>query len=112
MIVNEQVAIDHGLKKDEYKKICELLDRTPNITELGIFSAMWNEHCSYKSSRLHLKKLPTKGKQVIQGPGENAGVVDIGDDDAIVFKMRYEPYTTPCLRLPTWCLPCLQNPSL
>jgi phosphoribosylformylglycinamidine synthase len=88
MIVNEQVAIDHGLKKDEYAKICELLQRTPNITELGIFSAMWNEHCSYKSSRLHLKKLPTKGKQVIQGPGENAGVVDIGDNDAIVFKIE------------------------
>jgi len=88
MIVNEQVAIDHGLKKDEYAKICELLDRTPNITELGIFSAMWNEHCSYKSSRLHLKNLPTKGKQVIQGPGENAGVVDIGDNDAIVFKIE------------------------
>jgi phosphoribosylformylglycinamidine synthase len=88
MIVNEQVAIDHGLKKDEYQKICELLNRTPNITELGIFSAMWNEHCSYKSSRLHLKKLPTKGKQVIQGPGENAGVVDIGDNDAIVFKIE------------------------
>jgi phosphoribosylformylglycinamidine synthase subunit PurL len=88
MIVNEQVAIEHGLKKGEYLKICELLDRTPNITELGIFSAMWNEHCSYKSSRLHLKKLPTKGKQVIQGPGENAGVVDIGDNDAIVFKIE------------------------
>ena len=88
MIVNEQVAIDHGLKKDEYAKICELLKRTPNITELGIFSAMWNEHCSYKSSRLHLKTLPTKGKQVIQGPGENAGVIDIGDDDAIVFKIE------------------------
>ena len=88
MTVNEKVAIDHGLKKDEYKKICELLKRTPNITELGIFSAMWNEHCSYKSSRLHLKKLPTKGKQVIQGPGENAGVIDIGDDDAIVFKIE------------------------
>ena len=88
MTVNQQVAIDHGLKKDEYAKICELLKRTPNITELGIFSAMWNEHCSYKSSRLHLKKLPTKGKQVIQGPGENAGVVDIGDNDAIVFKIE------------------------
>ena len=88
MTVNEQVAIDHGLKKDEYAKICELLERTPNITELGIFSAMWNEHCSYKSSRLHLKKLPTKGKQVIQGPGENAGVIDIGDNDAIVFKIE------------------------
>ena len=88
MIVNEQVAIDHGLKKDEYKKICSLLKRVPNITELGIFSAMWNEHCSYKSSRFHLKNLPTKGKDVIQGPGENAGVIDIGDDDAIVFKIR------------------------
>ncbi len=88
MIVNEQIAIDHGLKKNEYTKICELLKRTPNITELGIFSAMWNEHCSYKSSRLHLKKLPTKGKQVIQGPGENAGVIDIGDNDAIVFKIE------------------------
>ncbi len=88
MIVNEQVAIDHGLKKDEYAKICLLLKRTPNITELGIFSAMWNEHCSYKSSRLHLKKLPTKGKKVIQGPGENAGVIDIEDNDAIVFKIE------------------------
>ena len=88
MIVNEQIAIDHGLKKNEYKKICDLLERVPNITELGIFSAMWNEHCSYKSSRLHLKNLPTKGKNVIQGPGENAGVIDIGDDDAIVFKIE------------------------
>jgi phosphoribosylformylglycinamidine synthase subunit PurL len=88
MIVNEQLAINHGLKKDEYEKICELLKRVPNITELGIFSAMWNEHCSYKSSRFHLKNLPTKGKNVIQGPGENAGVIDIGDDDAIVFKIE------------------------
>jgi len=88
MLVNEKVAIEHGLKAEEYKKICELLKRTPNITELGIFSAMWNEHCSYKSSRLHLKKLPTKGKKVIQGPGENAGVIDIEDGDAIVFKIE------------------------
>jgi len=88
MMVNEKIAIEHGLKADEYKKICELLKRTPNITELGIFSAMWNEHCSYKSSRLHLKKLPTKGKKVIQGPGENAGVIDIEDGDAIVFKIE------------------------
>ena len=88
MIVNEQIAIDHGLKKNEYKKICDLLERVPNITELGIFSAMWNEHCSNKSSKLHLKNLPTKGKNVIQGPGENAGVIDIGDDDAIVFKIE------------------------
>ena len=87
-MVNEKIAVDHGLKKDEYIKICDLLKRVPNITELGIFSAMWNEHCSYKSSRLHLKNLPTKGKNVIQGPGENAGIVDIGDDDAIVFKIE------------------------
>jgi phosphoribosylformylglycinamidine synthase subunit PurL len=88
MLVNEKVAVEHGLKKDEYKKICDLLKRVPNITELGIFSAMWNEHCSYKSSRLHLKKLPTKGKKVIQGPGENAGIIDIDDGDAIVFKIE------------------------
>jgi len=88
MLVNEKVAIEHGLKADEYNKICDLLKRTPNITELGIFSAMWNEHCSYKSSRLHLKKLPTSGKKVIQGPGENAGVIDIEDGDAIVFKIE------------------------
>ena len=88
MLVNEKVALEHGLKADEYNKICDLLKRTPNLTELGIFSAMWNEHCSYKSSRLHLKKLPTKGKKVIQGPGENAGVIDIEDGDAIVFKIE------------------------
>ena len=88
MLVNEKIAIEHGLKSDEYKKICKLLKRTPNLTELGIFSAMWNEHCSYKSSRLHLKKLPTTGKKVIQGPGENAGVIDIEDGDAIVFKIE------------------------
>ena len=87
-MVNEKIAIAHGLNKDEYKKICNLLKRVPNITELGIFSAMWNEHCSYKTSKLHLKNLPTSGKKVIQGPGENAGVIDIGDDDAIVFKIE------------------------
>ena len=88
MEVNENIAIEHGLKKEEFEKICNLLKRKPNLTELGIFSAMWNEHCSYKSSRLHLKKLNTKGKKVIQGPGENAGVIDIEDDDAIVFKIE------------------------
>ena len=88
MNVTEIIAIEHGLKKDEYKKICDLLKRVPNITELAIFSAMWNEHCSYKSSRKHLKKLHTKGDKVIQGPGENAGVIDIGDEDAIVFKIE------------------------
>jgi phosphoribosylformylglycinamidine synthase II len=78
----------HGLKIEEYKKIKELLGRESNLLELGIFSAMWNEHCSYKSSKIHLKKLPTENKIVIQGPGENAGIVDIGDDDAIVFKIE------------------------
>ena len=86
-ITKKQVEA-HGLSADEYKKIKELLDRDPNLLELGIFSAMWNEHCSYKSSKLHLKKLPTKNNIVIQGPGENAGVIDIGDDDAIVFKIE------------------------
>ena len=86
-ITKEQIET-HGLKTDEYKKIKELLDRDANLLELGIFSAMWNEHCSYKSSKIHLKKLPTKNKVVIQGPGENAGVIDIGDDDAIVFKIE------------------------
>ncbi len=93
MLVNEKVAIEHGLKKDEYKKICDLLNRTPNITELGIFSAMWNEHCSYKSSRLHLKKLPTKGEKVIQGPGENAGVVDVEAGLALVSLRKLEGRT-------------------
>jgi len=88
MKITDQVVKNHGLKLEEFSNIKKLMKREPNILELGIFSAMWNEHCSYKSSRKHLKNLPTKGKQVIQGPGENAGVVDIGDDDAIIFKIE------------------------
>ena len=88
MEITTTIIEKHGLKKEEYENIKKHLKRNPNLLELGIFSAMWNEHCSYKSSRLHLKKLPTKGQQVIQGPGENAGVIDIGDDDAIVFKIE------------------------
>ena len=88
MEITEKIIQKHGLKKEEYQSIQKLMKRNPNLLELGIFSAMWNEHCSYKSSRLHLKKLPTKGKHVLQGPGENAGVIDIGDDDAIVFKIE------------------------
>ena len=88
MEITKHIIEKHGLNLEEFKGIQKLLKRDPNLLELGIFSAMWNEHCSYKSSRLHLKKLPTKGKQVIQGPGENAGVIDIGDDDAIVFKIE------------------------
>ncbi len=79
---------DHGLSQDEYQIIVRALNRAPNLTELGIFSVMWSEHCSYKSSKVWLKKLPTTGPQVIQGPGENAGIVDIGDGQAAVFKME------------------------
>ena len=86
--ITAELIAQHGLKPDEYQRILELIGREPTFTELGIFSAMWNEHCSYKSSRLHLKKLPVTGKCVIQGPGENAGVIDIGDGLAAVFKME------------------------
>ncbi len=85
---NLQLALNHGLKEEEYKKIVENLSREPNPTEIGIFAAMWSEHCSYKSSKVHLKKLPTKGERVIQGPGENAGIVDIGDGICVAFKME------------------------
>ena len=78
----------HGLTSDEYARIVRALGREPSITELGIFSVMWSEHCSYKSSRIHLKKLPTRGPRVLQGPGENAGAVDIGDGLAAVFKIE------------------------
>mgnify|MGYP001227471241 CR=1 FL=1 len=88
MKITKDIIESHGLKSDEYSQIKLLLSRDPNYLELGIFSAMWNEHCSYKSSKIHLKKLPTKNKSVIQGPGENAGVIDIGDEDAIVFKIE------------------------
>ena len=88
MKITDEIVLSHGLKIDEYSKIKSLLNREPNYLELGIFSAMWNEHCSYKSSKVHLKKLPVKNKSVIQGPGENAGVIDIGDEDAIVFKIE------------------------
>ncbi len=88
MEIDSKIIEKHGLTLKEFEEIKKLLKRKPNLLELGIFSAMWNEHCSYKSSRIHLKKLPTKGKQVIQGPGENAGVIDIGDNDAIIFKIE------------------------
>src|SRR3954467_6624155 len=78
----------HGLKPDEYDRILKLIGREPSLTELGIFSAMWNEHCSYKSSKRWLRTLPTTGARVICGPGENAGVVDIGDGLAVIFKME------------------------
>ncbi len=86
--VTQQVAAEHGLTADEYGRILRIMGRTPNLTELGIFSVMWSEHCSYKSSRKWLKRLPTEGKCVIQGPGENAGVVDIGEGLAAIFKIE------------------------
>jgi phosphoribosylformylglycinamidine synthase II len=86
--VTPAIAREHGLKDDEYDRLRRELGRTPTYTELGVTSVMWSEHCSYKSSRVHLKDLPTTGPRVIQGPGENAGVVDIGDGQAVVFKME------------------------
>lgn len=86
--ITPELIKQHGLSCKEYQKILKILGREPSYTELGIFSVMWSEHCSYKSSKIHLKKLPTTGPQVIQGPGENAGVVDIGDGEAIVFKIE------------------------
>src|SRR5215475_4453955 len=83
-----ETAVEFGLKPEEYEVILRRLNREPNLVELGVFSVMWSEHCSYKSSRKHLAKFPTKGPRVIQGPGENAGVVDIGDGQAVVFKME------------------------
>ena len=88
MKITPDIINKHGIKPHEYKKIISLIGKEPNLLELGIFSAMWNEHCSYKSSKKYLKTLPTKNKKVIQGPGENAGVVDIEDDDALVFKIE------------------------
>jgi phosphoribosylformylglycinamidine synthase len=86
--ITPDLVKQHGLKPDEYERFVSLIGRTPTLTELGIVSAMWNEHCSYKSSRLHLKGLPTSAPWVIQGPGENAGVIDIGDGLACIFKME------------------------
>jgi phosphoribosylformylglycinamidine synthase len=87
-LISKSLIAQHGLSDNEYKKVVEILGREPNLTELGIFSVMWSEHCSYKSSRVHLKKLPTTGPHVVQGPGENAGAVDIGDGLCAVFKME------------------------
>jgi phosphoribosylformylglycinamidine synthase II len=86
--ISAELVAAHGLKPDEYERILKLIGRAASFTELGVFSAMWNEHCSYKSSRIHLRKLPTTAPWVIKGPGENAGVIDIGDGEACIFKME------------------------
>src|SRR6266571_3879314 len=87
-IVTPELAKQHGLTPEEFERIQKILGRDPNFTELGIFSVMWSEHCSYKSSRVHLRRLPTKAPAVLQGPGENAGIVDIGDGLAVAFKIE------------------------
>ena len=87
-MISDATIADHGLTADEYQRVLSILGREPNLTELGIFSVMWSEHCSYKSSRVHLRTLPTEGPRVLQGPGENAGAVDIGDGLAAVFKIE------------------------
>ena len=87
-MIDQDTITSHGLTVDEYDRIVSILGRDPNLLELGIFSVMWSEHCSYKSSRVHLKTLPTDGPRVLQGPGENAGVLDIGDGLAAVFKIE------------------------
>src|SRR3569832_515113 len=86
--ITPELVKEHGLSEDEYARILKLMDREPTLVELGIFSVMWSEHCSYKSTRVHLRKLPTKAPWELQGPGENAGVIDIGDGDACIFKME------------------------
>src|SRR5215471_15094097 len=87
-MISDETLDQHGITADEYKKIVDILQREPNLTELGIFSVMWSEHCSYKSSRVHLRRLPTKGPAVLQGPGENAGIIDIGDGLAVAYKIE------------------------
>src|SRR5437764_1529490 len=97
--ITPQIVAAHGLSQDEYGSLRKVLGRDPNLVELGIFSAMWSEHCSYKSSRRFLKTLPTKGPRVLQGPGENAGVVDVGQGLAVAFKMEshnHPRYIEPC----------------
>src|SRR5574337_1166079 len=86
--ITPEVVREHGLTPEEYDKIRQLLGREPSITELGIFSVMWSEHCSYKSSRVHLRRLPTRSRRVVQGPGENAGIIDIGEGWACAFKIE------------------------
>jgi phosphoribosylformylglycinamidine (FGAM) synthase-like enzyme len=84
---DDKTLRQHNVTRDEYALIRSLIGRDPNLTELGIFSAMWSEHCSYKSSKVYLKQLPTRAANVVQGPGENAGIIDIGDGQVIVFKI-------------------------
>jgi hypothetical protein len=101
--ITDALVADHGLTPDEYARVLDVLGRTPTLTELGIFSVMWSEHCSYKSSRKHLRRLPTSGPRVLQGPGENAGVVDVGD--GWVSRSRWRATTTRASSSPTRARP-------
>src|SRR3954467_5661829 len=85
--ITSEVVAEHGLSPEEYARVLHAMGREPNLTELGIFSVMWSDHCSYKSSRIHLKKLPTEADWVICGPGENAGVINFGDGQAAILKI-------------------------
>src|ERR687888_1068194 len=87
-VITAEIVQEHGISTEEYQRILKWLGREPTLTELGIFSVMWSEHCSYKSSRIHLKRLPTHSRRVLQGPGENAGIIDIGDGWACAFKIE------------------------
>jgi phosphoribosylformylglycinamidine synthase len=108
--ITAEIVAAHGLSEEEYARVLGALGREPNLVELGIFSVMWSEHCSYKSSRIHLKKLPTTAPWVICGPGENAGVIDIGDGQAAIFKMESHnhPATSNPIRArqPAWAASC------
>src|SRR6201997_5655204 len=86
--VPPELLAQHNITAEEYSRILEALERTPSLTELGIYSVMWSEHCSYKSSRVHLRRLPTRSDRVVQGPGENAGIIDVGDGWACAFKIE------------------------
>jgi phosphoribosylformylglycinamidine synthase len=108
-----ELAREHGLTDEEFQRILDTLGRTPNLTELGIFAALWSEHCSYKSSRVHLRKFPTTGERVVQGPGENAGAIDVGGGWVAVFKMEshnhpsfIEPYRAPRPASAASCATC------
>ena len=103
-MIDKKILDEHNLTLKEYGLIVDLIGKEPNITELGIFSLMWSEHCSYKSSKIHLKKLPVTGKNVVQGPGENAGIIDIGEGQAAVFKI--ESHNHPSFIL---CIMCARE---
>ena len=109
-MITPEVLSQHGITDSEYQRITGILKREPTLTELGIFSVMWSEHCSYKSSRVHLKRLPTKGPAVLQGPGENAGIIDIGDGLAVAYKIEshnHPSYIEPFRELrPAWAAFC------